>query len=180
MPATLTMKQDGAALGGTVETQIGNGDLSNVRLKENNFEAVLKFNNFGRVIDGTVTGSSEGDQMKGTITLKVEGVPPLPFTGTHKERAAPRAAAIREKPEHEKRLNKKAARWAHTPGGKSQEESNVTHRFPVAALRVTVPNPQMPCSLLLVARIEALIIQRRFSKNHGRVLLIAKSHRERF
>lgn len=85
IPATLTMRQDGETLGGRVETQIGDGDLSNVVLKENNFEAMLKFNNFGRVIDGTVTGSSEGDSMKGTITLKVEGVSPLPFTGTRKK-----------------------------------------------------------------------------------------------
>jgi zinc protease len=85
MPATLTMKQDGETLGGTVKTPLGDGDLSNVVLQGNNFEAALKFNNFGRVIDGTVIGTSEGDNMKGTITLKVEGVSPLPFTGTRKK-----------------------------------------------------------------------------------------------
>lgn len=86
LPATLTMKQDGDKLTGTVQTQIGDGDLSNVTLNGNNFEAVLKFNNFGRVIDGTVAGSTEGDNMKGTITLKVEGLSPLPFTGTRKKK----------------------------------------------------------------------------------------------
>jgi zinc protease len=85
MPATLTIKQDSETLSGTVQTQIGDGELSAIVLKENNFEAVLKFNNFGRIIDGTVTGSTEGDNMKGTITLKVEGFPPLPFTGTRKK-----------------------------------------------------------------------------------------------
>ena len=85
MPATLTMKQEGDTLSGTVQTQIGDGELSNVTLNGNSFEATLKFNNYGRMIDGTVTGSSESDSMKGTITLKVEGVPPLPFTGTRKQ-----------------------------------------------------------------------------------------------
>ncbi|MGB7923662.1 MAG: pitrilysin family protein [Pyrinomonadaceae bacterium] len=88
MPATLMMKQEGEKLGGTVETQIGKGDLSDVVLKENNFDAALKFDNFGRIIDGSVTGSSEGDTMKGTITLKVEGVPPLPFTGTRRKESS--------------------------------------------------------------------------------------------
>jgi zinc protease len=109
MPATLTMKQDSEVLSGTVETQIGNGDLSNVVLKENNFEAVLKFNNFGRVIDGTVTGSSEGDSMKGTITLKVEGVPPLPFTGTRRK-----TDSTEEKPDN---TEKKTDSTEKAPGG---------------------------------------------------------------
>ena len=91
MPATLMMKQEGDTLSGTVQTQIGDGDLSNVVLNGNNFEAVLKFNNFGRVIDGTVTGSSETDSMRGTITLQVEGVPPLPFTGTRKQNGSEKA-----------------------------------------------------------------------------------------
>jgi zinc protease len=85
IPATLTMKQDGDTLSGTVQTQIGDGELSNVRLDGNNFEATLKFNNYGRIIDGTVTGSAESDSMKGTITLQVEGLAPLPFTGTRKK-----------------------------------------------------------------------------------------------
>ena len=103
LPATLTMKQDGDHLSGTVETQIGDGELSNVTLNGNNFDAVIKFNNFGRIIDGTVTGSTEGDSMKGTITLKVEGLAPLPFTGTRqkKEEEQPQPPPKQEQPKEQ-------------------------------------------------------------------------------
>ncbi|HEX8653495.1 MAG TPA: pitrilysin family protein [Pyrinomonadaceae bacterium] len=101
LPATLTMKQDGDHLSGTVETQIGDGELSNVTLNGNNFNATIKFNNFSRIIDGTVTGSTEGDSMKGTITLKVEGLAPLPFTGTRQKKEEQPEPPKQEQPKQE-------------------------------------------------------------------------------
>jgi zinc protease len=83
IPATLTITQDGGNLKGKVQTQMGDGSLSDVTLNGNNFDARLSFGAPGQAIDGKVTGSTESNErMSGTITLEVPNLPPLPFTGT--------------------------------------------------------------------------------------------------
>ncbi|HVG31661.1 MAG TPA: pitrilysin family protein [Pyrinomonadaceae bacterium] len=83
IPATLTITQDGGNLRGKVQTQMGDGSLSDVTLNGNNFDARLSFGAPGQAIDGKVTGSTESNErMSGTITLEVPNLPPLPFTGT--------------------------------------------------------------------------------------------------
>jgi hypothetical protein len=62
---------------------MGDGSLSDVTLNGNNFDARLSFGSPGQAIDGKVTGSTESsERMSGTITLEVQNLPPLPFTGT--------------------------------------------------------------------------------------------------
>jgi zinc protease len=83
IPATLTITQENGNLKGKVQTQMGDGSLSDVTRSGNNFDARLTFGAQGQAIDGKVTGSTESDdRMKGTITLQVPNLPPLPFTGT--------------------------------------------------------------------------------------------------
>jgi hypothetical protein len=83
IPATLTITQEGNDLKGKVQTQMGDGDLSDVRLNGNNFDARLTFGTGSQALAGKVTGSTESsDSMKGTIILEVQNMPPLPFTGT--------------------------------------------------------------------------------------------------
>lgn len=83
IPATLTITQEGGNLKGKVQTQMGDGSLSEVTLNGNNFDARLAFGAPGQAIDGKVTGSTESsERMSGTITLQVPNLPPLPFTGT--------------------------------------------------------------------------------------------------
>lgn len=80
MPATLSMKQDGGALSGSVSTQIGEATLSDIKLNGNDFDANLKLTAQGQVMEGKVAGSVDSDTMKGEINL--QNLPPLPFTGT--------------------------------------------------------------------------------------------------
>lgn len=80
LPATLMMKQDGQALSGAVQTQLGEATLSDINLNGNGFDAVIKLNTSGQVMEGKVTGSVDTDKMKGEINL--QNFPPLPFTGT--------------------------------------------------------------------------------------------------
>jgi zinc protease len=83
IPATLTITQEDGNLRGTVQTQMGDGALSNVTRNGSSFDAKLTFGAQGQTLDGKVTGNTEsGDRMKGTITLEVPNMPPLPFTGT--------------------------------------------------------------------------------------------------
>jgi zinc protease len=83
IPATLTITDEGGNLKGKVQTQMGDGSLSDVVLSGNNFDAKLTFGAQGQTLDGKVTGNTESsDRIKGTITLQVPNLPPLPFTGT--------------------------------------------------------------------------------------------------
>ncbi len=80
LPATLTLKQDGQGLNGSVQTQLGEATLSEIKLNGSNFDAKLKLDARGQIMEGTVNGSVETNNMKGEINLK--NFPPLPFTGT--------------------------------------------------------------------------------------------------
>ena len=83
IPATLTITQENGNLQGKVQTQMGDGSLSEVKRNGSNFDAKLTFGAQGQTLDGTVTGNTESsDRMRGTITLQVPNLPPLPFTGT--------------------------------------------------------------------------------------------------
>ena len=87
IPATLTIMQDGSNLKGTVQTQMGDGSLSEVMVNGSNFDAKLTFGAPGQSVNGKVTGSTESnDSMKGTIILEVPNMPPLPFTGTRSKK----------------------------------------------------------------------------------------------
>jgi zinc protease len=79
LPATLTMRQDGQALNGSVQTQLGAATLSEINLSGNRFNANLKLNANGQIMEGKVSGDVETDKMKGEINI--ENFPPLPFTG---------------------------------------------------------------------------------------------------
>jgi predicted Zn-dependent peptidase len=82
IPATLTITQENGSYQGKVQTQMGDGSLSDVTMNGNNFDARLTFGAQGQTIDGKVTGNTESsDRMTGTITLQVPNLPPLPFTG---------------------------------------------------------------------------------------------------
>jgi zinc protease len=80
LPATLTMKQEGQGLNGSVQTQLGQATLSEINLNGSSFNANLKLDARGQIMEGKVNGSVETDKMKGEINL--QNFPPLPFTGT--------------------------------------------------------------------------------------------------
>jgi zinc protease len=82
IPATLTIKQDGNKISGTVDSQFGLSELKPTTLKGDSFDATLTLDAGGQTIDAQVSGTVEGDTMKGVIT--VPQVPPLPFTGKRK------------------------------------------------------------------------------------------------
>jgi zinc protease len=79
LPATLNIKQDGINISGTVQSQLGESELKPTTLKGKSFDATLTLNMGGQAIDAQVSGTVEGDSIKGTITLP--SYPALPFTG---------------------------------------------------------------------------------------------------
>jgi zinc protease len=83
MPATLTMKQEGGQITGSVQTQqLGDAELKNAVLNGNNFTADISFNMQGQPIKAKVTGVVNNNDMKGEINVDIPNFPPLPFTGT--------------------------------------------------------------------------------------------------
>lgn len=79
IPATLNIKQDGNKISGTVTSQLGESELKPTTINGSNFDATLVLSMGGQPIDAQVTGTVEGESIKGTIALP--NFPPLPFTG---------------------------------------------------------------------------------------------------
>jgi zinc protease len=79
IPAKLNIKQDGNNISGTVESQLGVSELKPTTINGNRFDATLTLNMSGQAIDAQVSGTVEGDSIKGTITIPQ--IPQLPFTG---------------------------------------------------------------------------------------------------
>jgi len=80
IPATLTLSENADGFSGKVESEMGQGELANVSLEGNQFQATLSFEMEGNAIDATISGSIAGPRMDGTIILK--NLPPLSFSGS--------------------------------------------------------------------------------------------------
>lgn len=82
LPATLMLQQDGEALSGVLQSEMGDTSLDDVIVNGHDFEATLALEMQGQSFEATVTGRAEENRMDGTITLSIPVAPPLSFTGT--------------------------------------------------------------------------------------------------
>ncbi|HKP72891.1 MAG TPA: hypothetical protein VJT82_08140, partial [Pyrinomonadaceae bacterium] len=78
-PATLTLQQQGAALSGTLQSQLGSSEISNGSVGADGFRFTTVLNLGGQTMEVTYTGTVSGNQMTGTATTPRGAVP---FTGT--------------------------------------------------------------------------------------------------
>ncbi len=81
LPVTLTLKQDGAKVSGSMDSMMGKGDIADAKVAGNKFIGTAKAEIQGQAMELNINGTVEGDSMKGTITIPMPGAPPLPFTG---------------------------------------------------------------------------------------------------
>jgi zinc protease len=81
LAVTLTLEQNGNDATGTLETMLGNGDLTYGRVKGNDFTATAMAEVQGQSVEFTISGVVEGDSMKGSISTQMIPMP-LDFTGT--------------------------------------------------------------------------------------------------
>lgn len=88
LPVTLTIKQDGAAVSGTLDSMLGKGDFSGGKISGNKLTAGAKMQVQGQDIDLTVSGTVDGNTMKGVINTGIPGAPPFAFEGTRSAAAA--------------------------------------------------------------------------------------------
>ena len=83
IPATLTLLETPDGFSGKVESEMGQGELANVNLNGNQFEATLSFEMDGHAVDANIQGSANGNRLTGTISL--QNLPPLSFSGDRSE-----------------------------------------------------------------------------------------------
>jgi zinc protease len=83
IPATLTLLENPDGFSGTVESEMGQGELGNVKLAGNEFQATVSFQMDGHSVAAKIQGSAEGARLEGTISL--QNLQPLSFTGSRNE-----------------------------------------------------------------------------------------------
>jgi zinc protease len=83
IPAKLKLTETPGGFTGKVESEMGQGELANITLTGNNFQATLSFEMDGHAVDAQIQGSLEGSRMEGSISL--QNLPALPFSGSRQE-----------------------------------------------------------------------------------------------
>jgi hypothetical protein len=58
------------------------GDIADAKVSGNKISAVAKSQIQGQSVDLNISGTVDGDSMKGTVTIPMPGAPPFSFTGT--------------------------------------------------------------------------------------------------
>ncbi len=81
-PVVLTLNQTDSKVGGSLDSSMIKGDLSDGKVSGNKVTGTVKAQLGGQTMDLNIAGTVEGDQMKGTVTVPMPGFPPLSFAGT--------------------------------------------------------------------------------------------------
>lgn len=79
IPAALSLSVNGTTLGGKVESEMGDAQVTSGELNGNSFTATLSFEIQGHTTQASIAGECADEEMTGTITL--QGASPLTFTG---------------------------------------------------------------------------------------------------
>jgi zinc protease len=82
LPVTLTLKQDGGKVSGSLDSMLGKGEIADAKVSGNKFTGTAKTQIQGQAVELNINGTIDGDKMKGVINTGMPGFPPLPFEGT--------------------------------------------------------------------------------------------------
>ena len=85
IPVTLMLKQDGGKASGTLDSMMGKGEISEMKVSGNKITAVAKSQMGGQSVELNISGTVDGESMKGTLTIPMPGAPPFNFTGTREK-----------------------------------------------------------------------------------------------
>jgi dipeptidyl aminopeptidase/acylaminoacyl peptidase len=83
LPITLELKQDGAAITGSLSSPMGGGAVKSGKVSGNSFTGTASVEVQGQQMEITLEGTIEGDKMTGTISGP--GLPPIKFTAVKGE-----------------------------------------------------------------------------------------------
>ena len=81
LPVTLTLKQDGAAVSGSLSSMLGEGTIAGAKVSGNKLTGAAKMTLQGQAVDFTINATIDGDTMKGVLNTGIPQLPPLPFEG---------------------------------------------------------------------------------------------------
>ena len=81
-PATLIFERAGGALSGHIQSQLGDVPLTDINDRGDSFDADVSLTLQGRTYSARIDGRAEGDQLTGTINVKLPFAPTVRFTGT--------------------------------------------------------------------------------------------------
>lgn len=79
IPATLTVTKTASALTALIESEMGSAQLGGIEMQGNGLTAAISFDMDGQMIEGQMSGTLQGNQLDGTLSL--QGFPSLNFTG---------------------------------------------------------------------------------------------------
>ncbi|HKR12493.1 MAG TPA: pitrilysin family protein [Pyrinomonadaceae bacterium] len=80
IPATLTIEREGEGFAGKFSSELGDADLGAIEVNDNSFHASTSVEMDGHSVPVEISGSFEGDQAEGLLTL--QDSPAIPFTGS--------------------------------------------------------------------------------------------------
>lgn len=80
IPATLTIAREGEGFSGKFSSELGDADLGPIEVNDNSFHASTSVELDGHSVPVEISGSFEGDQAEGLLTL--QDSPAIPFTGS--------------------------------------------------------------------------------------------------
>lgn len=83
IPATLVLVNGANGISGTVESEMGNGEISSVTFDGQSFAGTISFDIAGMTMEAQISGELAGDTIEGEVTL--QDTPPLPFTGSRSD-----------------------------------------------------------------------------------------------
>ena len=89
IPVTLDLKQDGERVTGSLDSVFGKGDIPNGKISGNKITSTAKTQIQGQSVDLNLSGTVEGDTMKGVVNASMAGLPALNFEGTRDKAAKP-------------------------------------------------------------------------------------------
>jgi hypothetical protein len=80
-PITFTVERAGGVLSGTMTHERGAADVSDIRLRGQEFSALAAVTLKGTRVTADIDGRIEGARMSGTVKVHLPIAPPVKFTG---------------------------------------------------------------------------------------------------
>jgi len=81
-PATLVFEGAGGALNAHIDSRLGTAPLENLSVTHDGFDATVMMEFQGRPYNASINGRLGGNDISGTIKVKLPIAPPLRYTGT--------------------------------------------------------------------------------------------------
>ena len=80
-PATLILERENDSFTGTIDSRLGVATLRDITGNGSGFAAIVSLELQGKVYEANIAGQAEGDQLDGTIKVKLPIAPTIKYSG---------------------------------------------------------------------------------------------------